>query len=112
MNLVDNAVKFSARGGAVTLRCASQEGSVLAAVEDTGPPIPENERPHLFQRFFRGTSGRAATVPGAGLGLAIAAAEAHLGADLTYEPRRPRRQPLRGPAMESHALGRPLAKPA
>ena len=88
INLVDNAVKFSARGGTVTLRCASQEESVLAAVEDTGPPIPEKERPHLFQRFFRGTSGRAATVPGAGLGLAIAAAAAHvLGAELTYEPR-------------------------
>lgn len=87
VNLVDNAVKYSAPGGTVTLLCARSEGAVMAAVEDGGPIIPERDRPRLFQQFFRGASGRAAQVPGAGLGLSIAAAMARLqGAALLYQP--------------------------
>lgn len=86
-NLVDNAVKYTAPGGTITLRCASTEGEVLAAVEDTGPAIPVEERPHLFQPFFRGAPGRAPGVPGSGLGLSIAATMARLHrAELTHEP--------------------------
>ena len=85
--LVDNAVKYSKIGGTVTLRCTLDEGPVVTAVEDTGPAIPKAERPRLFEQFFRGSSGRAARVQGAGLGLSIASAMARLhGAELTYEP--------------------------
>jgi len=87
INLVDNAVKYAGSQGAIVLRCAPGEGEVLAAVEDSGPPIPEPDRPHLFQPFFRGATGRAAAAPGAGMGLSIAAAMARLhGARLAYEP--------------------------
>jgi len=87
VNLVDNAVKYSKPGGTITIRCAPRDGGVVAAVEDTGSPVPEAERAHLFEQFFRGSSGRAAGVQGAGLGLSIASAMARLhGAELTYEP--------------------------
>jgi signal transduction histidine kinase len=87
INLADNAVKYTRPGGSITFRCAASGPSVLAAVEDTGPAIPEEERPYLFQPFFRGASGRAAMAHGAGLGLSIAAAVARLhDAQLAYEP--------------------------
>ena len=86
-NLLDNAVKYTKPGGTITLLCFRDGGSALAAVEDSGPPIPEDDRHHLFEQFYRGKSGRAAGIPGSGLGLSIAAAMARLhGAELTYEP--------------------------
>lgn len=90
LNLMDNAVKYTKLGGTITLRCAPVDGTVVAAVEDSGSPIPEAERPHLFEQFFRGAAGRAAGVHGAGLGLSIASAMARLhAAELTYEPATP-----------------------
>jgi signal transduction histidine kinase len=87
VNLVDNAVRYARPGGAITLRCAPEGASAVAAVEDTGPAIPDAERPHLFEQFFRGSSGRASRVQGGGLGLCIASSMARLhGAELTYEP--------------------------
>ena len=86
-NLLDNAVKYSRRGGSVVLCCGAKEGAVYAAVEDDGPPIAPADRPDLFRRFFRGAPERAEGIPGAGLGLAIASAVARLhGAEITYEP--------------------------
>jgi signal transduction histidine kinase len=87
LNLVDNAVKYTGKGGSVTLRCMASADGASAAVEDTGPSIPKAERAHLFEQFFRGASGRVAETQGGGLGLAIAFAMARLhGADLAYEP--------------------------
>lgn len=73
-NLVDNAIKYTPPGGAITLRCgmaAPPDGRAVACleVEDDGPGIPEAERARAMQRFYRvpGTEGE-----GTGLGLAIA----------------------------------------
>ncbi len=80
--------------------------AVVAAVEDTGSPVPEAERAHLFEQFFRGSSGRAAGVQGAGLGLSIASAMARLhGAELTYEQWRPQWQPLRREVSKGRERG-------
>ncbi len=69
-NLVDNAIKYTPRGGTVTLRCSAL-GPELAMleVEDDGPGIPPAERGRAIERFYRvqGTGGE-----GTGLGLAIA----------------------------------------
>lgn len=89
-NLVDNAVKYTAPGGTVTIRCgpleaqgAAGEEQVFLEVEDDGPGIPAAERARVLERFYRvpGTGGE-----GNGLGLAIAdeIARAH-GAQLTLE---------------------------
>ncbi|MEU5178751.1 HAMP domain-containing sensor histidine kinase [Streptomyces longwoodensis] len=67
VNVLDNAVKFSPEGGTVDVRLA---GGVLT-VRDHGPGIPEDELPHVFDRFWRSPSARA--LPGSGLGLSIVA---------------------------------------
>jgi two-component system, OmpR family, sensor histidine kinase TctE len=67
VNLVENAVLYTQEGGKVTVRLENPQQPRLI-VEDNGPGIPENEREHVFERFYRtlGTS-----VHGSGLGLAI-----------------------------------------
>ena len=78
-NLVSNAVKFTPTGGSVTVAAARDGEGVEVEVVDTGPGIPEDEVPRLFDRFFRAST--AGDVPGTGLGLPIAKAvvEAHGG---------------------------------
>jgi two-component system, OmpR family, sensor histidine kinase TctE len=68
-NLVDNALKYTPAGGAVTVSAGARAGKPFIAVEDTGPGIPEGERERVRQRFYRvpGSPGH-----GTGLGLAIA----------------------------------------
>ncbi|WP_321476832.1 ATP-binding protein [uncultured Paludibaculum sp.] len=84
MILLDNAVKYSQPEGRVTvrLRCGPSDYEIF--VEDTGPGIPEEHRPFIFDRFYRVDTARSrasGTSSGAGLGLAIArwVAEAHHG---------------------------------
>jgi signal transduction histidine kinase len=80
MALVDNAVKFSPDGGTVRLSLLRQGGMCTATVEDEGPGIPDEARPHVFERFYRADVARPRQ-EGAGLGLAIAEwiAELHGG---------------------------------
>lgn len=70
-NLVDNAVKFAPAGGVVRVSLDAREGWSAVVVEDDGPGIPEEERPRLFERFYRGAGARTSEVPGTGLGLAL-----------------------------------------
>ncbi len=67
VNILDNAVKFSPEGATIDVRL---DGGVLT-VRDHGPGIPEDELPHVFDRFWRSPSARA--LPGSGLGLSIVA---------------------------------------
>ena len=88
MILLDNAVKFTDRGGEVRVRVSLRQGVPTFVVEDTGIGIKREELSRVFQRFFRGEIARSRT-DGAGLGLSIASwiAREH-GADiaLTSEP--------------------------
>ncbi|XXY46176.1 ATP-binding protein [Sorangium sp. So ce269] len=68
-NLLGNAVKFTPRGGSIGVRVQADAGHVLFAVSDSGPGIPPEQIPHLFERFWQGT---AAARKGTGLGLYIA----------------------------------------
>ncbi len=83
--LVDNASKFSPRGGIVRLSAQpSAEGGVVIAVGDSGPGLDPREVPHASERFYRGAAAEA--LPGAGLGLGVAAALAErLGGRLALE---------------------------
>ena len=67
-NLLDNALRYTPRGGSVTVRCGSELGQPYLSVEDNGPGIPESAHGRVFERFYRvhDTPG-----DGAGLGLAI-----------------------------------------
>jgi two-component system, OmpR family, phosphate regulon sensor histidine kinase PhoR len=70
VNLVDNAVKYTAEGS-VTVRGTPVAGAVLVEVVDTGPGIDRHHLPRLFERFYRIDAGRAREQGGTGLGLAI-----------------------------------------
>jgi two-component system sensor histidine kinase BaeS len=78
-NLLTNALKFSASGGQVTLTTGATDGLARLEVADQGPGIPEQELPHIFDRFWRGAAGRRAA--GSGIGLAVVAelVRAHAG---------------------------------
>jgi two-component system, OmpR family, sensor histidine kinase MprB len=74
-NLVENAAKWSREGGRVEVTVADAE----VVVRDHGPGVPEADRPHIFDRFYRSEAARSR--PGSGLGLAIVRqiAESHGG---------------------------------
>jgi signal transduction histidine kinase len=75
VNLLDNAIKFSGSGGAVTVKLGpGQENTVLLQVCDEGIGIPAEALPRLGQRFYRVDRARARSAGGSGLGLAIAQA--------------------------------------
>jgi signal transduction histidine kinase len=67
--LLDNAVKYTPKGGRVTMRIVEEDGSVGVEVSDTGIGIPEDQIPHLFERFYRAEEAR--STEGLGLGLSI-----------------------------------------
>jgi signal transduction histidine kinase len=80
-NLVDNALKFTPRGGCVTVCGFARDGTVGLEVADTGPGISGDERDVVLRRFYRAETSR--HTPGSGLGLTLVAAVAHLhGMDL------------------------------
>jgi two-component system sensor histidine kinase MprB len=66
-NLIDNAIKWNPPGGVVHVVVAGARVSVT----DHGPGIPDEDLPHIFERFYRAPAARG--MPGAGLGLAIVA---------------------------------------
>lgn len=69
LNLLDNAVKFTPKGGAVTLSLRSERAVARIEVADTGVGIPPEEQEAIFQRFYRVEEARSKR--GSGLGLAI-----------------------------------------
>lgn len=70
-NLIDNAVKYGAAGGAVTVEAAADGDAVTISVSDEGPGIAAEHIPRLTERFYRVDRARSRRVGGAGLGLAI-----------------------------------------
>jgi signal transduction histidine kinase len=70
-NLVANAVKFTGRGGSVTVDVAGTPDGARIDVTDTGVGIDASELPHIFERFYRGSRANEARGSGSGLGLAI-----------------------------------------
>lgn len=66
-NLLDNAIKYTPAGGSVTVQAISYELFCRLDVTDTGPGIPEEEQPKVFQRFYRASSAH--ETEGVGIGL-------------------------------------------
>jgi len=78
-NLLDNAMKYTPRGGTVAASVARAPGEVRITIEDTGIGIPPNDVPRIFDRFYRGSNGQSKPGSGLGLGLARAVVSAHGG---------------------------------
>jgi signal transduction histidine kinase len=78
-NLLDNAIKFSTRGGTINISCDHRQKDVAVTVRDEGPGISPEELPYIFDAFHRGRIGE--RIKGFGLGLASvkAVVEAHGG---------------------------------
>ncbi|MFA6435496.1 MAG: ATP-binding protein [Elusimicrobiales bacterium] len=71
INLLDNAVKYNREGGKITISAGAQGPVVKISVEDTGPGIPPEHLPRLFERFYRVDKARSRDLGGTGLGLSI-----------------------------------------
>jgi signal transduction histidine kinase len=78
-NLIDNAVKYTPAGGRVDVEAARSGDAVVLSVGDTGPGIPPDELPRIFDRLFRGDTSRTERGLGLGLSLVKAIVEAHGG---------------------------------
>jgi heavy metal sensor kinase len=80
-NLIDNAIKYTPRGGKVELRLGEEGQTAFFRVKDTGVGISAEDLPFIFDRFYRVDKARTREVGGAGLGLSICKeiAEAHGG---------------------------------
>jgi signal transduction histidine kinase len=81
LNLLQNAIHNTPPDGSVAITAAAANGAVEVEVSDTGTGIHPQDRPHVFEPFYRGGGEAARTRPGSGLGLAISRAivEAHGG---------------------------------
>ncbi|HLW66642.1 MAG TPA: heavy metal sensor histidine kinase [Gemmataceae bacterium] len=80
-NLIENALRYNREGGKVRIRLTKTKCEATLSVADTGIGIPETDRPHIFERFYRVDKARSRASGGSGLGLAICKSivEAHGG---------------------------------
>lgn len=70
-NLLDNAIKYTPEGGAVTWQISAEAGGIRSVIRDTGRGVEADQLAHIFERFYRADKSRSRDVPGSGLGLAI-----------------------------------------
>ena len=70
-NLIDNAIKYTGRGGHIHIECARRDRKACVRVSDTGIGIPPQDQQHIFDRFYRVDKARSRDTGGTGLGLSI-----------------------------------------
>ncbi len=78
-NLLDNALKYTPEGGAVTISAACRAEDAVVRFRDTGIGIPENEQDKIWERLYRGDKSRSQRGLGLGLSVVKAVIEAHKG---------------------------------
>jgi PAS domain S-box-containing protein len=111
-NLISNAIKFSPRGAAVEVIASQTESTAVIEVIDHGPGIAPQDLPHLFTKFYRGSTARQLGVSGSGLGLVLAkqAIESHQGTIVVESGESSGARfvvtlPIASPSMVQHQVG-------
>lgn len=81
VNLLENAQRYTDRGGQVRASTRAEQGSALIIIDDSAPGVPDDKRARLFERFYRVETSRSRASGGSGLGLAICShiVQAHRG---------------------------------
>ncbi len=74
LNLIGNAIKYTPPGGTVSISLGKEKDTARLSVADTGPGIPEEDLPHIFERFYRGEKSRTRSREGKGFGLGLSIA--------------------------------------
>jgi signal transduction histidine kinase len=113
--LLDNAVRYTPAGGSVTIETRPGRDSAEIFVEDTGVGIPEEDIPHVFERFYRVDKARSRAEGGLGLGLAIAQAivSAHGGSiEIASRPGKGTRVRVTLPRLRTTGIASPSEQPA
>ncbi|KKL90905.1 hypothetical protein LCGC14_1900040, partial [marine sediment metagenome] len=70
-NLISNALKFSPKGGEITVSIKETKDGIRVNVSDNGMGIPEKDLSHIFEKFYRAENASSEAIGGTGLGLAI-----------------------------------------
>lgn len=120
-NLFDNAVKYTEEGK-VSIGLTGNDQVVQCYVKDTGPGIPAEDQPHLFQKFYRVDNSATRTIGGTGLGLFIASkiielyngriwVESQVGQGSTFYINLPRLSTEKATQLQNAAAGSPEPKP-
>jgi signal transduction histidine kinase len=93
VNLISNAIKYTPEGGEVVVGLGKVDSKACLVVSDSGPGIPPEDRPHIFERFYRGEKSRTRGKDGKGYGLGLSIAywivQNH-GGTIDVNPRQPR----------------------
>lgn len=79
VNLLHNAIKFTAPGGQITVQAKQENGQVIFSVQDTGKGIQPQDLPRIFERFYKADQSRSGGGTGLGLSIARHTVEAHKG---------------------------------
>ncbi len=74
VNLIANAIKYTPQGGEVVVDLGKAGHRARLSVSDNGPGIPEEDQPHIFERFYRGEKARTRQRDGKGFGLGLSIA--------------------------------------
>jgi two-component system, OmpR family, sensor kinase len=74
VNLVGNAIQYTPTGGDIVLSLSKSDNQAKLTISDTGPGIPAEDLPHVFERFYRGEKSRSRSLDGKGFGLGLSIA--------------------------------------
>ena len=87
-NLLSNAVKFTPKGGSIAIRAQRTPSSFVVDFADTGPGIPDDESPRIFEAFFQGKQKQGGYIAGTGIGLSVVleCIQAHNGSVRLIKP--------------------------